>query len=255
MAAPLPLPTLPCKECGYKNEPERVYCHNCGSKLDRSVLPKDEEVRREDPEKARQRLKRMTNPGGKGAAQFVRESAKSVALGAVAACLILAAKPPVDVPPKANEASARLISTELNSLMSSPRPAMTTFTEVDVNAFLATGKGKMKGKMPVVEYVRSFVDLEPGVAKFTVERSFNGYSIYCDTLHSFTESGGKSVHQTVGGHIGRLPLHPALAEVLAPYLMRDVAAGLKSEADLLRKAQSVRLDKDSASITSSGAGT
>ena len=30
-------PKLTCGQCGYENEPERVYCHNCGTKLDRSV--------------------------------------------------------------------------------------------------------------------------------------------------------------------------------------------------------------------------
>src|ERR1700757_2562322 len=57
-----PAPTLPCEQCGYVNEPERVYCHNCGSKLDRSLLPKAESKAVEAPEKVRKRVEKMTNP-------------------------------------------------------------------------------------------------------------------------------------------------------------------------------------------------
>lgn len=30
---------LICTQCNHENEVERIYCHNCGSKLDRSQLP------------------------------------------------------------------------------------------------------------------------------------------------------------------------------------------------------------------------
>ena len=51
---------LTCGQCGYANEPERVYCHNCGSKLDRSVLPKEEAKRKEEsPETARRIVARL----------------------------------------------------------------------------------------------------------------------------------------------------------------------------------------------------
>ena len=67
-----PEPTKPvnltCEQCGHENEAERVYCHNCGGKLDRSLLPK------EDPktstqaavEAARKHVAKMTNPGSGG---------------------------------------------------------------------------------------------------------------------------------------------------------------------------------------------
>ena len=41
--------TLTCKACGYsKNELERVYCHECGEKLDRSHLPKKKDTSQEE---------------------------------------------------------------------------------------------------------------------------------------------------------------------------------------------------------------
>ena len=60
---PNPGATLPCEQCGYaRNEPERVYCHNCGAKLDRSLLPKAAEKKQENPAEARKRIAKMTNP-------------------------------------------------------------------------------------------------------------------------------------------------------------------------------------------------
>ena len=69
---PEPEATLPCEQCGYANEPERVYCHNCGAKLDRSLLPKTTEKPPERPEKARKRIEKMTNPKSGGVGREIK---------------------------------------------------------------------------------------------------------------------------------------------------------------------------------------
>src|SRR3954464_447940 len=100
MAAPEPQAiTLTCKDCGYNNEPERVYCHNCGEKLDRSVLPKDEQLRRESPERARKRIMRMTNPGANPIRSAITTTLKTLAWAAFIAAAILSCLPPDNVPP------------------------------------------------------------------------------------------------------------------------------------------------------------
>src|SRR5258706_7953722 len=119
MAAPAPLSTLTCKECGYANEPERVYCHNCGAKLDRSVLPKEDQLRRESPEKARRRIMRMTNPGAGPVKQTLAALAKTLLYAILAAGLVLALRAPPDVPPAKGPLSTRMVSSELLDLMSS----------------------------------------------------------------------------------------------------------------------------------------
>src|ERR1700761_106873 len=95
---PFPAPTLPCKECGYVNEPERVYCHNCGAKLDRSVLPKEEQLRRENPDRARKRIMRMANPGANFWKAAFFNTIKSLVYGAVAAAIIVALRAPDELP-------------------------------------------------------------------------------------------------------------------------------------------------------------
>jgi hypothetical protein len=99
MAAPNQ--TLTCGPCGYANEPERVYCHNCGTKLDRSLLPKEDGRKQESVEKTRRRVRKMTNPGQDSpVVREVKAFFKTIIWAAVVAALILFALPPDGIPEK-----------------------------------------------------------------------------------------------------------------------------------------------------------
>ena len=51
---------LICPDCRNENEIERIYCHDCGTKLDRSKLKKDKSVVQEEkPEETQKRIRRM----------------------------------------------------------------------------------------------------------------------------------------------------------------------------------------------------
>ena len=51
---------LICPDCRNENEIERIYCHDCGTKLDRSKLKKDKSiVKEEKPEETQKRIRRM----------------------------------------------------------------------------------------------------------------------------------------------------------------------------------------------------
>jgi uncharacterized membrane protein YvbJ len=47
-----------CTECRHENESERVYCHGCGARLDRTAVKKAKEA----PEDAQKRVKKMFDP-------------------------------------------------------------------------------------------------------------------------------------------------------------------------------------------------
>ena len=53
--------TLVCPECRRENEPERIYCHDCGARLDRSALAK-EKAKEEDPKATQRRVAKMFDP-------------------------------------------------------------------------------------------------------------------------------------------------------------------------------------------------
>src|SRR5437867_523967 len=93
--------TSTCKECGHENEPERIYCHNCGTKLDRSFLAAEEKKEIETPAEVRKRIIKATNPRR---AIFTRASFRklleTVAIGAVIAIVVQVAREPDGIPPK-----------------------------------------------------------------------------------------------------------------------------------------------------------
>jgi hypothetical protein len=250
---PPPAPTLPCKECGYVNEPERVYCHNCGAKLDRSVLPKEEQLRREAPDRARKRIMRMANPGGNLWKSIAINFVKSIVYGAVAAGIIVALRPPPDVPPEKPAMSDRLLGSELSETMLSRSPRTIRFTQNDINYYLGSG-GRLKNdsSIPGVEFKRAFVNLVPGASRITIEKSIFGYPIYFGTLMRVEANAGVFVAVNVGGNVGRLPLHPSIMKFLGPVLFNPLKDGLKGELDQVRKAQALRVDKGSVTMMSKG---
>ena len=91
--------TIVCKQCNYANEPERVYCHNCGAKLDRSLLPKEPVKNpKESVEKTRRRVKKMTNPARGFFLHWQKLLPQTILLAVSCAGLIQAARPPGGVP-------------------------------------------------------------------------------------------------------------------------------------------------------------
>jgi hypothetical protein len=150
--------TLTCAQCGYANEPERVYCHNCGTKLDRSLLPKENDRKNESIEKTRKRVRKMTNPGQTGAvAREIKAFFKTIVWAAIVAALILFALPPDGIPDKSPaELATRIVSSELSDAVESPQPRSLQLTEAEVNAHLRQSLKKASGGMPGVKFERAF---------------------------------------------------------------------------------------------------
>src|SRR5438552_884776 len=55
---------LVCPECQHENEPERVYCHNCGARLDRFALTNEKGTPKENLVETQKRLRRIFSPRG-----------------------------------------------------------------------------------------------------------------------------------------------------------------------------------------------
>src|SRR3954447_8384938 len=52
---------LICPECRRENEAERIYCHDCGARLDRTALAKNA-PKGEDEKETQRRLLKMLDP-------------------------------------------------------------------------------------------------------------------------------------------------------------------------------------------------
>src|SRR5580704_5733213 len=106
-------PTLTCKQCNYANEPERVYCHNCGAKLDRSLLPKTAEKPQEHPEKARKRIEKMTNPQSGVFWREIKTLFKVAFFSALLAVVLLVIQKPVDLPEVKKTDNPRMVKSDM----------------------------------------------------------------------------------------------------------------------------------------------
>lgn len=248
-----PTLTLTCKQCGYVNEPERVYCHNCGTKLDRSVLPKEGEVRRETPQKAQQRIKKMTNPGANPVQREGMAFVKTIGFALLAAGLIQMLRPPADAPPEKNELATRFISSELMELASSPQPRAIAFSEADLNASLK--QMAKPGTGSIAKFDRAYVNLTPSKARFGMQQSFWGFPLHAGIGFRPEFKGGTFNPVLVSGNIGRLPVHPALM----PYVsyafppFRKLKSTVKRELEYLQKMQDIRVEKGRVILVSRGA--
>jgi len=249
-----PTPTLNCGQCGYDNEPERVYCHNCGTKLDRSVLPKESERKVETLGQTRRRVKKMTNPGA-GGGRHIGTFFKVICWAAVTAALVLIFAPPDDLPAVKRDPAEmpRLINSELLEALNSPQPRQLVFSEADVNSHLRALKGKAGSWMPGLEFKRAFVDFDPGVAKSAFEQTFFGWPLYWRAnYHLFVVDGKLRTRQT-GGYFGRLAIHPMIMEY-AQVAFHPVLAALKKEREQMERMQSVTIQKDRIILVTKPAG-
>src|SRR5467141_2296256 len=83
-----------CGECRHENEAERIYCHNCGERLDRSVVAGQKKT--QDPQETHRRLQKMLGRPNRARQNFFAVS-KLALVAAVVAALVEIAMPP-DLP-------------------------------------------------------------------------------------------------------------------------------------------------------------
>jgi hypothetical protein len=201
--------TLLCKQCNFENEPERVYCHNCGAKLDRALLP-PEAVKREDPQAVQNRVRAVVRPRGARMTFFLRNLFISLVVAAVLASLYLMARPPDGQPTLSEETvmAAPPISDNLEDLAQSPSTRRQTYTEEQANAFLqATLRAKEDSSFGIpVKYLRTYVHFREGLCCTTVQEAIAGYALFFSTTDRVEIRNGQIVSQAVAGSIGRLSI-------------------------------------------------
>ncbi len=225
---------LICPECHRENEAERIYCHSCGARLDRS----DVAVRnsQEAVDETRQRVRELFDPQrAKLRASFFKLS--KLVLGACAVATIVQMMLPPDVPaPIKTELVASRIRFELENAATRHQPIQLQYTEEQVNAFLTYALKAKQSSLdkPLLVFKRALVGLHEGGCTVTAERSFFGYSLYTTCSYAPVLRAGKIEAPNKGGSIGRLPIHPQITQFMS-VLFSDVWSALDQEIKLIRK--------------------
>lgn len=228
---------LLCPECRRENEPERIYCHDCGAKLDRSALAKSAAAE-EKPQETHKRLKSMFNPQGVKLRQNFFKTSKVILGALITAAVIQMALPP-DLPPRTKALGlASQVGLELETAATRAGGPPLQYTEEQVNAYLA---GALKSKQAALSgwlgFERAVVGLEEKACRLTVERSLFGYSVYTSGSYDLALQNGAFIARSLGGRIGRLPIHPQLMSFAGPLFSDVLAATDRDRKSLLKLGQ------------------
>jgi hypothetical protein len=248
-------PTLTCSQCGFANETERVYCHNCGAKLDRSLLPKGEQAGKEAVDRVRKRVKKMTNPGQTSVTRELKTLANVIVWAVLAAFIIGFIREPGGVPSaKTDEGGLRMVGSEIAEALEFPQSRALQFTDGEVSSYLRSAlKSKTAGLIPGVKFERAYVKFEPGNVYIGLQQSIAGYSLYSGSRYQIGVKDGQFFARNVGGNFGRVAVHPGLMQYL-DVVFRPLWKPLKREHDQMKSMQRVEAMKGSVVLVTKGRG-
>jgi hypothetical protein len=236
---------LVCAECRHENEAERIYCHNCGERLDRSVVAAQRKG--QDPQEAHRRLQKMLGPPNKVRQNFFAVSKLGLAAAVVAALVQIALPPELPAPTKIVPPQVNL---DLENAASYQKPGPLEYSQDQINAYLAyrlTSKKKALNE-PLLTFVRATASFREGACTIGMERSLFGYSLFSRASYRVNTGAGKLAATNNGGWIGRLPVHPAIMR-FGGIIFADLWSALESERKLLGKMGAVNFRDGSVSIT------
>ncbi len=234
---------LICPECRRENEAERIYCHDCGAKLDRSkvISSKPADARLKEQKRVRQMFDARR---AKIRLLFFRLS-KTI-LGACAAAVVVSMILPPDVaPPRKDSLGLSQIGLEVETAVTYHRPERLQYSEDQVNEYLSyTLKSKKVLDKPLLDFKRAFVGFSEGKCVITMERAIFGYSVYTTTALGVQLTDGKVTVSDKGGQIGRLTIHPLVMQYL-DIIFADLWSALDRERKLVIKASSLEFHEKS----------
>jgi hypothetical protein len=240
---------LACAECGHENEPERIYCHSCGARLDRSaVIPI--KSRQEGLKETQRRVRRIFDPTRVKVRFWFFRTAKLV-LGACETAAVIQMVSAPDVPPPTKPLMLpSQLGFDLENAVNYHRPPQLQYSQEQINAYLAHALKLKQSSLdkPLLDFRRVVVGFAEGEVKLTAERAFFGFSLYSGTSYKVRLQDGKVVASNNGGSIGRIPVHPMLMNVL-DVMFADVWSGLERERKLVSKMSAIEFHPNSVLLT------
>jgi len=226
---------LVCPECQHDNEPERIYCHDCGARLDRSAIASRVSPK-EGLKETRRRVRNLFDPKGLKIRLQFYWFCKFILGAFVLAAVVQMILPPDIAPPAKSSPGISQMSLELENAITYHRPQQLQYTDDQVNdqlRYMLKNKLSLLNK-PFLEFRRAVVEFGEGVITVTVERSISGFSVYTSSSYAVRVGEGKPVVSSKGGRIGRLPVHPAIME-FGDIIFADLWTALEREHKLVSK--------------------
>lgn len=227
---------LVCPECQRDNEPERIYCHHCGARLDRSAIASRGSPK-ENLKDTQRRVRNLFDPKGlKLRLQFFRIC--KLILGAFVVAAVVQMLLPPDLPPAPSKEGVGIsqINFDLENAVTHHAAAQLQYTDDQVNdhlRYVLKNKQSILNK-PFIEFRRAVVEFGEGLFTVTIERSLYNFSVYTSSSYAVRVGDAKPVISSKGGKIGRLPVHPAIMQ-FGDIIFADLWSALDREHRLVAK--------------------
>ena len=185
---------LTCPECRRDNEPERIYCHDCGARLDRSALAGRKTGKIETSEELHKRMRGMFSQRRIKAQLFFSERQVDPHCDRRrGGSLVMLIAPEVPPAVKSEEFPPQ-INLSLETLTESRQPQTMQFSGRRCQRLPGQRAEAQKGKAGIIHYInleRALVAFSEGNCRVTIERSIFGYSIFTSGDYAVQIEGGK----------------------------------------------------------------
>jgi hypothetical protein len=239
---------LVCPECRRENEAERIYCHDCGARLDRTALAKIA-PKGEDVKETRRRLQTMLDPQRAKMRHLFFKTSK-VILGALVLAAVVQMVLPPDIPPAPKTGDfPPQINLDLENAVLNHQTAPMQYTEAQVNAYLGSAlKSKKAALSKLLDFERAMVKFDENICQVTAQRSLFGYSLFTTTSSKVVLQNGTLTSTNIGGSIGRLPVHPAVMKY-GDLLFRDLWTALDRERKAVAKMGAIEFHPQAVVLT------
>lgn len=238
---------LKCSQCGHENDLTRVFCQDCGARLDRTEVEASNggvsapPLVTAGPGKSFKPIKiRKEGGGGLG---WLKSLVFLIIWAAIIAAVIQAVRAPDDAPPSnaANVSQGTVLENMLRSSSFSSNPVTYGANQDAINGLLSS-KLKAGGESSAItpEFKRVYVVAGDKTLKVGLEQTIATWPVFVVFEGVPVKFGDKWVLKPVGGQIGRLPI-PA---PLSPYIERffaPVSEALNAQLAYLNNANSVEI--------------
>jgi hypothetical protein len=239
---------LECSKCGFNNELGRIFCHQCGAKLD---------VDKIKPPTPGAKMRRRAVAGARKTVRVVIELGIAIGLIAIIILICLVPEVPPVKPTNAEMVAADTKRLDLQQLVHGTKPGSLEVTDGELNAFLNTiGMDKPKGSGLTLVPVTIRAEFTNGAVKLGYVGELQlgtavHKQLYLGLAGRLSIEGGEAKFRPTGAWLGRLPIHPKLVEWTG--LFQNYFSGLfrkqDAEKQALDKLSSIALTDGHAVLT------
>jgi hypothetical protein len=238
---------LVCPECRHENLAERIYCHNCGTKLDRSAVRR----KKEPIEDTHKRVKRMFDPTRAKMRAWAVAFGKTVFAAGLVALIVDMVLPPELPPAKKSQIMISSLRFDLESMTTKGQPPQKQISEEEANGFLTSALKPKQAALdkPLLPFKRAVVAFHESGCLITTERSLSDYwPVYTSVSFKPELKSGKLSGKIDGGRIGRLPIHPKLAQFMG-VMFGDVVKALDLDLKQVTKLGAIEVHEKTATLS------